>query len=258
MPDLTAKRTLVKSPPELWEELSEVEGLAKHLGAFGEIKITKLEPEHTVAWEGEHASGTVSIEPSGWGTKVTLHAELAEEEVAEAEPEPVAVEPEPVAEEPAAAEEQPIAEEPIAIEEPVARQPAAVTVESDALTVEPEASAVEIQPERKRRGFWGWLFRTRTGSPAIEEPEPVAIEPEPVAVEPEPEPVAIAPEPVAPEPEPEPEPKPEPEPEVEEAEPAAAESEPQPEALHPERARAILDEALDALGAAHHRPFSRG
>jgi len=59
MPDLTAKRTLVKSPPELWEELSEVEGLSKHFGAFGEIKITKLEPEHTVAWEGEHASGTV-------------------------------------------------------------------------------------------------------------------------------------------------------------------------------------------------------
>ena len=88
MPDLTAKRTLVKSPPELWEELSEVEGLAKHFGAFGEIKITKLEPEHTVAWEGEHASGTVSIEPSGWGTKVTLHAELPE------------VEEEPVAEEP--------------------------------------------------------------------------------------------------------------------------------------------------------------
>src|SRR3954454_16391800 len=84
MPDLTAKRTLVKSPPELWEELSEVERLAKHLGAFGEIKITKLEPEHTVAWEGEHASGTVSIEPSGWGTKVTLHAELPDEPEAEA------------------------------------------------------------------------------------------------------------------------------------------------------------------------------
>ena len=80
MPDLTAKRTLVKSPPELWEELSEVERLAKHLGAFGEITITKLEPEHTVAWEGEHASGTVSIEPSGWGTKVTLRAELPERE----------------------------------------------------------------------------------------------------------------------------------------------------------------------------------
>ena len=28
--------------------------------------------------------------------------------------------------------------------------------------------------------------------------------------------------------------------------------------LDPERARVILDEALDTLGAAHHRPFSRG
>src|ERR1041384_3816029 len=103
MPDLTAKRTLVKSPPELWEELSEVEGLSKHFGAFGEIKITKLEPEHTVAWEGEHASGTVSIEASGWGTKVTLHAELPERDQGPSgeeppEPEPVAEEPEPVAE----------------------------------------------------------------------------------------------------------------------------------------------------------------
>ena len=29
-------------------------------------------------------------------------------------------------------------------------------------------------------------------------------------------------------------------------------------ALDPERVLVILDEALDALGAAHHRPFSRG
>ena len=31
-----------------------------------------------------------------------------------------------------------------------------------------------------------------------------------------------------------------------------------PASLDPERARLILDEALDTLGAAHHRPFSRG
>src|SRR5687767_14235759 len=98
MPDLTAKRTLVKSPPELWSELIEVERLARHLGAFGEIKITKLEPEHTVAWEGERASGTVSIEPSGWGTKVTLTAQLEEGEA----PPAVAAAPEPRVEEPAA------------------------------------------------------------------------------------------------------------------------------------------------------------
>jgi hypothetical protein len=93
MQDLTVKRTLVKSPPELWSELSEVERLARHLGAFGEIKITRLEPERTVAWEGEGASGTVSIEPSGWGTKVVLTASIEGEEPAP-EPEPVP-EPEP-------------------------------------------------------------------------------------------------------------------------------------------------------------------
>ena len=82
------KRTLVKSPPELWSELSEVERLARHLGAFGEIKITRLEPERTVAWEGEGASGTVSIEPSGWGTKVVLTATIEGEEPPPPEPAP--------------------------------------------------------------------------------------------------------------------------------------------------------------------------
>ena len=94
MHDLTAKRTLVKSPPELWSELSEVERLARHLGAFGEIRITRLEPEHTVAWEGEAASGTVMIEPSGWGTKVTLKAQVEGAEPEPDEPEPEEPEPE--------------------------------------------------------------------------------------------------------------------------------------------------------------------
>lgn len=217
MPDLTANRTLVKSPPELWEELSEVERLARHLGAFGEITITKLEPEHTVAWEGEHASGTVSIEPSGWGTKVTLRAELPERE--EPEPEP---EPEPVA---APAEEA----------QHIGDKSGRFRAE---LEPEPEDDSGEESPPR---GLWGWLFRRRT--------EPVTREPEPVVAEPEPEPVIEEPAPVAEEPEPEPEPDPEPEPEPE---PVLEDA-----TLDPERARVILDEALDTLGAAHHRPFSR-
>ena len=92
MADLSVNRTLVKSPPELWSEVSEVESLAQHLGEFGEIAISRLDPEHTVAWEGEHARGTVELEESGWGTKVTLSADLATVET-ETEPEP---EPEPV------------------------------------------------------------------------------------------------------------------------------------------------------------------
>jgi len=73
-------RTLVKSQPELWAELSEPTSLARHLDQFGEIKITRLEPETTVAWEGERVSGTVRLEPSGWGTRVTLQAAPAVEQ----------------------------------------------------------------------------------------------------------------------------------------------------------------------------------
>ena len=286
MPDLTAKRTLVKSPPELWEELSEVDRLAKHLGAFGEIKITKLEPEHTVAWEGEHASGTVSIEPSGWGTRVTLHAELPEvaaPEPEQPEPEPEQPEPEPeqAGTEPGEPELEPVAVEPerehaVESELEVAR-PEPLPEPDDASESAPPAD------ETRRRGLWGWLFRARTeraaarpgptepepepavveadpepavaeAEPAVAEAEPAVAEAEPVAAEAEPQSAAVEPdsEPVAAEPEPADEPV------VAEPEAAVAAREDGHPAIDPELARAVLDEALDALGSAHHRPFSRG
>src|SRR5688500_5249178 len=89
MSAIQARRTLVKSPPELWAELSDAEALARRLEPLGEIRITRIEPETTVAWEGRRARGTVEIEPSGWGTRVTLTAEPS---VPEPRPEP---EPEP-------------------------------------------------------------------------------------------------------------------------------------------------------------------
>ena len=98
-----ASRTLVKSPPELWAELSDQSSLARHLAEpFGEIRITRLEPETAVAWEGERASGTVRLEPSEWGTRVILTARA----VRVAPPEPEAsgsleARPEPPAPEPA-------------------------------------------------------------------------------------------------------------------------------------------------------------
>ena len=110
MTEHQSSRTLVKSAPELWAECSDAASLARHLGAFGEIHITKLEPETAVAWEGAAASGTVRLESSGWGTRVTLT--VTEEAVAPA-PEPeVAVEPDP---EPEVAVE-PVAVEPVAVE----------------------------------------------------------------------------------------------------------------------------------------------
>ena len=72
-----AQRTLVKSPPELWAEISDAPSLARRLSAFGEVRITRIEPETAVAWEGASVRGTVELEASGWGTKVTVTAEHA-------------------------------------------------------------------------------------------------------------------------------------------------------------------------------------
>ena len=94
---MEAKRTLVKSPPELWAELSDMTALARHLGEFGEIRITRTEPESVVDWEGDLASGSVRLEPSGWGTTVTLTALPVMVDPPPPEPEP---EPEPAPEPP--------------------------------------------------------------------------------------------------------------------------------------------------------------
>jgi hypothetical protein len=92
------QRTLVKSPPELWAELSDPAALARHLGELGEIRITRVEPEKTVEWEATDATGAVRLKPSGWGTKVTLTVTrvVPEPEPVDA-PEPAPVQdPEPV------------------------------------------------------------------------------------------------------------------------------------------------------------------
>jgi hypothetical protein len=70
----TARRRLVKSPPELWAEVSDEDALARRLAPFGAIRITRWEPETTVAWEGDRASGTVELAAAGLGTTVTLTA----------------------------------------------------------------------------------------------------------------------------------------------------------------------------------------
>lgn len=210
-----ARRTLVKSPPELWALISDPGCLGKHLEAFGEIRITRVEPETTVAWEGDRACGTVELEASGWGTKVRLTADAVE--VDEPAPEP---EPEPVV----AEEEPPVAEEPV-VEEP----PASIV----------ELPPVEDAPE-KRRGFLArWFGRRGELRVTTVSPEPPVAE-EPAVVE------EVVEEPVA---------------EVVE-EPAPVE---EPEAageirvarLGDEEAARVLNEMLDTLGAAHHRPFSR-
>jgi len=152
------QRTLVKSPPELWAELSDSDALARHLGELGEIRITRVEPEQTVEWEaaagGAQASGKVTLAPSGWGTKVTLAVTREP-----AEPEPP-VEPEPALVDEPVAEPEAVAEEPIAEEQPkpepragffarLFRRHRRDQIDPEALqTPEPEP---EIEPEQPAR-----------------------------------------------------------------------------------------------------------
>ena len=182
MSEHQAQRTLVKSPPELWAEVSDADSLGRRLEALGEISITRTEPETTVAWEGENVSGTVTIEPSGWGTKVRIEATL---DAPEPEPKP---EPEP----------------------------------------EPEPVAAAPHAPSPKPGFFARLFGQgpEPGEEGRREPEPVR--------------------------------PPEVEPKVTVEEPVPAESEAAGE--QPLDAAALeeaLEAALDSLGAAHHRPFSR-
>jgi hypothetical protein len=242
------QRTLVKSPPELWAELSNPKALGRHLGTFGEIRITSVEPETKVEWEAEGATGVVSLKQSGWGTKVTLSL-TRETATPEEQPESVAAEPQPEH----VVELKPVAAEP----EPIVVPPEPVLVEPEPLAAEPEPlSEREPQPvEEQKRGFFARLFRRR-GTKLVEtvELEPEAklepiVEPESaLAPEPAPEPefkALAAPEPIYP-------PRP-----LEPALDLAAELE-SVEAQMAEETTELLTGVLDRLGAAHHRPFSRG
>lgn len=205
MPAIQASRRLVKSPPELWAEVSDAASLARHLGEVGEIAITRLEPETTVAWEGERASGTVELAPAGWGTSVTLTAEPAGETTRPAQAEPPAAEPEPVA----------------------AAEPQTIGIEGHpAAELEPEPAA-----ERKRSWFQR-LFGKRHSAANADRAGGAED-----ARAPGEDPGCARPEATG---------------------PARASAEPEPERDEPDPWESVLTSALDSLGQAHHRPFSRG
>jgi hypothetical protein len=239
-----ATRTLVKSPPELWAECSDAASLARHLGEFGEIKITRLEPETAVAWEGERVRGTVRIEPSAWGTRVTLTAQTivdgVEEPVAVGSADvAVAFEQDAVSNEMVVVEETLVPAEPYVVEEPVAVAQAPVA--ETAVAPAPKARLMaRIRAYFERAGVA--KVRTVADPPGFERPPepqalavvPVAAESESAEAEPTPESVPAAAE--------------------REREHALPEPQPPPPELDPE---AVLTAALDSLGQAHHRPFSR-
>ncbi len=190
-----ASRTLLKSPPELWAECSDAQSLGRHLDAFfGEIRITRLEPESTVAWEGERGSGTVRLEPAGWGTRVTLTAR----------PEALTGSPSgsqsiPPAHEPPVLDESHGHDEPFVLEEPP---------EHD----EPPGSH---RPALRPATFLARLLR-RFGTESHDAPpQPVSATPPVEAQQPE-------------------------------------QTEPPPDGTAD-----VLTAALESLGRAHHRPYSR-
>lgn len=238
-----ASRTLVKSPPELWAECSDATSLARHLDQFGEIRITRLEPETAVAWEGEEVSGTVRLEPSGWGTRVIMTArrETIDVEEQSIQPEPASPPEQTPAEEPAPPEDAVPPEEPAPEEEP---------------TPEPEPHPQLGPPapaaaEPPRLGLLARLRRRFRGEP----PSPAPVSHVSLATAPKP---PEPPEPLEPPEPPEP-PRP---PELSEPpEPEEPPAPPEPvlavAVAAPPTTEAALTAALDSLGQAHHRPFSR-
>ncbi len=217
------QRTLVKSPPELWAELSDPAALARHLGELGEIRIVETKPEERVEWETDGATGKVLIKPSGWGTKVTLS--ITREIVEPAVEEPETEEPQ--------AEQTPAAVDVV----PGVAEPESNETEAKEPETEPEAT----EATKPRRSFFSRLFRRRSQPDA----EPLALA-EPIAVselavpEMPPETTAETPSEAALEP------SADISAELREAEETAT-----------DEITAILTAVLDRLGAAHHRPFSR-
>jgi hypothetical protein len=242
MPEHCVSRTIVKSPPELWAELSDPAALTRHLGELGTITITRLEPEREVAWEGERISGTVALEPAGWGTRVTLEAEASRPGVT--------------------AEEQPAPPDPVDEVEPGRAEATAAEVADHAAAPigaappdEPEATAGDLDDEEAptaepaRRGLFARLTGWWRRPPADDEPPgDEAVDEATEGDEPDDEleshepPLAAAPEDAAPEPRP-----------GDPATWAAAHA-----VQEAQRVDAVLAAALEALGTPRHRPFSRG
>jgi hypothetical protein len=79
----SASRTLVKSPPELWELIDQpgrMQGLMCGLvGRATEVTVNERTPESHLRWEasadGADAWIEVKLAEKGWGTNVSLRAE---------------------------------------------------------------------------------------------------------------------------------------------------------------------------------------
>jgi hypothetical protein len=188
----TASRTLVKSPPEVWEQIDDpgrMEGLMSALvGHATEVEVYERVEESKLAWKaGGEARIEVELAEKGWGTNVSVSAENPQEptklegwldavldELATPQRRPFngmteapsgtlakalssTKTPEPaLVASPVTEEpavEEPAAEEPVA-EEPVAEEPAVEEPVADDPKAEPTPEPEpEPEPRRKKRFF---------------------------------------------------------------------------------------------------------
>lgn len=88
-----AKRTLVKSPPELWEladDLPRMEAwMAEVVGTTDpvHVDVTERDPERILAWQATQGDARIALElaEKGFGTSVCITAEHAGPDASEAE-----------------------------------------------------------------------------------------------------------------------------------------------------------------------------
>jgi hypothetical protein len=157
----SASRTLVMSPPELWELIDQpdrMQGLMCALvGRATEVTVNERRPESVLRWEasddGADAWIEVELAEKGWGTNVKLKAEN--------DTEPTKLEGwlDAVLEELATPQKRPFEGmgDPPAPEPPVAEPPESPTAETpepespEPGTPEPETS----EPKGKLRSFFG-------------------------------------------------------------------------------------------------------
>ena len=71
MPTIEVERTLVKSPPELWDEIASAEALGRWLP---DVHVSALDPPSRIEWNADGVRGVIELEASGWGTRIRAQA----------------------------------------------------------------------------------------------------------------------------------------------------------------------------------------
>src|SRR5215213_5493676 len=69
------ERSLVKSPPELWDEIASEEVLGRWLT---DVHVSALDPPTRIEWSSEGVRGVIELEASGWGTRIRAQAVTAD------------------------------------------------------------------------------------------------------------------------------------------------------------------------------------